>query len=315
MITVSAPGKVHLLGEHSVVYGKPALLAAINLRLYASIQPSESMNIPTMGRKLVQHSIDVFKHTYHLETLEPFTLEISTTIPVGCGLGSSAAVAVATLGALHVFFKKGWNVDVINTLAYEVEKKQHTNPSGGDNTVVTYGGFLWYRKEFEFLKSVWQLPFKPHKNIKQFFLIQSGKPAETTGKMVEIVKGKLRIEKYELRIKELFNQQEELTKKMAIALKEGDENALMDAMSRGEKNLEELGVVGNVAEQIIKAVEHSGGAAKISGAGGIKNGSGMVLCCHPNPEQLRVVANKNKWELLPIQIGEEGIRKEITNDQ
>ena len=33
MITYSAPGKVILSGEHSVVFGKPALVTAINLRL------------------------------------------------------------------------------------------------------------------------------------------------------------------------------------------------------------------------------------------------------------------------------------------
>ena len=310
-VIVSAPGKVHLLGEHSVVYGKPALLTAINLRLYASIQPSDTLVLPTMGKKLIEHCIEIFKKTYHLEALTPFKLEITTTISAGSGLGSSAAVAVATLGALHVFFKKGWNADLINKLAYEVEKKQHGNPSGGDNTVITFGGFLWYRKEFEFLKSVWQLPFRPHKAIKSFFLINSGKPIESTGEMVQMVNDKLRIANYELRIKEIFNQQEELTKRLAMALKEGDEERLMEAMRLGEMNLEELGVVGENAKDIIREVEKSGGAAKISGAGGIKKGSGMILCYHPHPEQLRSLADVHKWELLPIQICEEGIRKEI----
>src|SRR6266481_390994 len=36
-ITVSAPGKIHLMGEHTVVYGKPALLAAINKRCFVEI--------------------------------------------------------------------------------------------------------------------------------------------------------------------------------------------------------------------------------------------------------------------------------------
>ena len=38
MITVSVPGKIHLMGEHAVVYGKPALLSAINLRLSVTIE-------------------------------------------------------------------------------------------------------------------------------------------------------------------------------------------------------------------------------------------------------------------------------------
>lgn len=37
-ITVSAPGKIHLLGEHTVVYGHPALLAAVDKRIYISVK-------------------------------------------------------------------------------------------------------------------------------------------------------------------------------------------------------------------------------------------------------------------------------------
>src|SRR3989344_7004908 len=36
-ISYSAPGKIHLLGEHSVVYGKPALLTTIDLRVTVSV--------------------------------------------------------------------------------------------------------------------------------------------------------------------------------------------------------------------------------------------------------------------------------------
>ena len=41
MITISVPSKVHLLGEYAVVYGKPALLAAINKRIIVTIIPSQ----------------------------------------------------------------------------------------------------------------------------------------------------------------------------------------------------------------------------------------------------------------------------------
>ncbi|HEX8931756.1 MAG TPA: mevalonate kinase [Patescibacteria group bacterium] len=39
IIKVSAPGKLHLLGEHTVIYGKPALLAAVNRRCLVKIAP------------------------------------------------------------------------------------------------------------------------------------------------------------------------------------------------------------------------------------------------------------------------------------
>ena len=43
MVKVSVPGKVHLMGEHAVVYGKPALLAAIDKRLTVTIEKHDTL--------------------------------------------------------------------------------------------------------------------------------------------------------------------------------------------------------------------------------------------------------------------------------
>src|SRR3989344_1158171 len=125
MITVSVPSKVHLLGEHSVVYGRPALLAAINKRISVSITSSKTKQIQ----------------------------------------------------GVHLYMRQ---IKRVLEIAYKGEKFFHGNPSGGDLAVVLEGGLLWFRKEFEFLKMFVRLPFMPHRNIKQFVLINSGKPAEAT---------------------------------------------------------------------------------------------------------------------------------------
>ncbi len=42
MVTVSAPGKCHMIGEHSVVYGEPAIIAAVGLRTTINVEKSDA---------------------------------------------------------------------------------------------------------------------------------------------------------------------------------------------------------------------------------------------------------------------------------
>jgi len=301
-ITVSVPGKVHLMGEHAVVYGKPALLAAINLRLAVSVEDSNKFEIVSSEPiDHAQYAVNYLLDHLKVEKYPPIKITIDSQIPAGFHLGSSAAVAVGLSGAMMYFFKKLWNPQRINELAYEIEKKQHGNPSGGDNTTVTVGGFVWFRKELEFLKSIWQLPFKPHASLNHFFLINTGRPKESTGEMVALVKSKVKSQKS--KAQKLFDENETQVKRVTVALKEGNELELLDAIRMGERTLEGMGVVSKKAIPIIRTIEKAGGAAKILGGGGKSDGVGFLLCYHHDP-------NSFNYPKQFILLGEEGIRLE-----
>lgn len=314
MITVSVPSKVHLLGEHAVVYGKPALLAAIDKRVYVTIVSSKIKQIvgakdyiKEVMRLLEILEAEIKKQT-KLKKIPPYLLTIKSEIPVGSGLGSSAALSAGLTAALLSFQKIPWDKKIIFDIAYAGEKFFHGNPSGGDLAAVIEGGFLWFRKEFEFLKTFSPIPFKPHKNIKQFILVNSGKPKESTREMVEKV-SKLKIASPQ-KTKVIFNSQEELTKKMVIALRDGDEDLLIKCIKLGEENLEKLGVVSKKTQALIREIEKLGGAAKISGGGGIEKGSGMLLAYHKNIKRLLSHAKQKYLAILTIKIGGDGLRRD-----
>ncbi len=264
---VSAPAKLILSGEHAVVYGYPAIATAVNLRLCIN-----------------SHG------------------EIVSNIPIGAGMGSSAAFAVAK-SALKI---GKLDLENINKSAYEMEKIQHRNPSGVDNTVSTYGGFLWYRKESENFKTFKN--FIPDKTVPEMFLINTGKPLETTGQMVKLVAdAQISRKSYFDRV---FREIEMVTKEM-LGVLVGDKNSdFGELISSNERLLEKIGVVSHSTRKLIIEIEKIGGAAKISGAGGKSGASGILIVYHKDSEKLKKFAKTNNLALSSIKLGEKGVRFE-----
>ena len=325
MVTVSAPAKIHLLGEHVVVYSKPALLAAINRRVYVKVKSQKSVPSKVEGSKVkskedeviqirtsendsfVRKAISIFQKAFVIGELPPLEVTITSQIPTGSGLGSSAACAAAVIGALMKSVKNLWNPQRINDLAFEVEKEAHGNPSGADNTTVVFGGLVWFRREFDFLRSIWSLPMVSYK-IPQFVLIDTGRPLESTKEMVEKVANFSR--KKRGKFNGILQNQEEQTKKLLLSLRSGDKRELIEAIRYGERNLEMLEVVGSRAKKIIRDIEAIGGVAKVCGAGGVKQGSGILITYSNNLQKLSAIGSKHKVSISPVVLGEEGIRIE-----
>ena len=297
-IKISVPGKIIITGEHAVVYGKPALAAAIDNRLtvtlttYPELREAGSRYAMSKG-KLVKKAVEIMKNYLGTRFLTNFNLQILSDIPSGAGMGSSAALGVGIVTAFLCAATGNSQLDhrLINELAYKVDKFQHGNPSGVDTSTVTFGGFVWYRKEFEFLKSLFKFQFKIANSLQHFYLINTGKPKESTKEM--IVKFK----------PNSLDEFEQVTKQITQAIHDEDEQSLMKGIKENERLLEKAGMVSKSTASIIRAIEASGGVAKISGAGGFKDKSGMILVYHRKPEKI-------KLKTIKANLGTEGVRIE-----
>lgn len=302
-ITFSAPGKVHLLGEHAVVYGKPALLTTVNLRVFATISKGQN------DHPLKKTIESIVKKAFKLKAIPSYQLSISSQLPIGSGLGSSAATSASYIACLLTFLKIKWDLKLINDLTYQAEKVWHGNPSGADNSTVVFGGLVWYRKETDSLKLIQQLPFSiPYKLAKNFVLINTGAPKETTADMVKIVK-KLSQKKTSL-VNRFLENQEQLTKELLEAVEQKNERKLMSIIKMGENHLESIEVVSKSVASITREIESSHGAAKICGGGGKKGPTGILLCYHPTPSILQQIAKNYNLSYFKTALGVEGLRRD-----
>lgn len=72
-------------------------------------------------------------------------VEVDSTIPVGSGLGSSSAYAVALCGALMRVYRVSAEKYIISNWAFNIDKFFHGRPSGVDNNVITHGGYILFQ--------------------------------------------------------------------------------------------------------------------------------------------------------------------------
>jgi len=106
-ITVSAPGKCILFGEHAVIYGQPAVAVAIDQRITVKIQVSQTGTWLLDGNRLDMnrnpHICALIEKLWPAEMgAPPLSIQLESNIPRSSGLGSSAALSVAFAGALRL---------------------------------------------------------------------------------------------------------------------------------------------------------------------------------------------------------------------
>jgi len=167
--TAVAPGKTILVGEHFVVYGEPAVVMAIDRHVHVTVEDRLNRSLAITsdlgvagtfiddtytavkggeGGRRVLEPIKTAAQTVltAFEEARGLTITVHSTIPPAVGLGSSGAVAVATVAAVGRLVGHDLSADDVVSLSTAAETVVHRTPSGIDQAIATYGGVLVYQK-------------------------------------------------------------------------------------------------------------------------------------------------------------------------
>lgn len=311
-VTYSAPGKIILSGEHSVVYTKPAFVTAVDLLLTVTIKEAKPTSLRPDVASALQYCEGIVREYLEKQKIEitnrNYSFNLESTIPEGRGMGSSAAFCVATVAALlHFYTGHAYDKETINTLAYKCEHHFHGMPSGVDVSASCFGGLIYYRKEFEFLKYISALNFKIPKNIQErLILIDSGKPVESTSEMVKLVGKKYNTETAAME-KTLIGI-EKITKKMVVSVVKEDTTLFAECIEENQKLLVDFGIVSKQTQTLLASLSPFG-VGKVTGAGGQKEGSGLILFFIKDTEGFETYKKEDSLHTIPFKQDFEGVQE------
>lgn len=304
----SAYGKIILLGEHAVVYGRPAIALPIPLAVEAAVRKEgDGINvlIPRWGiEQKVRPSAPGFAGI--IATLmsqiglanENMTIEVFPHIPRAMGLGGSSALAVAILRAADEAYGLQLSDGRINELAFECEKTAHGTPSGIDNTVATYGAPLLYQRQQD-----------EAQQQARFTNVTLGQPLEmvigVTGKESLTADTVARVraswQQYPDRYESLFDQIGQLTTIGHDALQDGRLEELGELMNLCHGYLNALQLSTPELEELVHlARRHGAIGAKLTGGGG---GGSMIALCPDATNAVQKAFEAAGYKAIPITLG------------
>ncbi len=285
-------GKVILLGEHSVVYGHPALAAGLTRGVTAVAEPSTEdrlvvspWDVDVRGPELLEASGAGFGNRSeargeaslarafaaalegYLDRPAPVCIRAEVDLPGGAGLGCSAAIGVAVVGALDAHYGVERTNEERGAYSMRWERVFHGNPSGVDNAMSACGGVAVFKRGE---------PLRPVKVQQPFALVvaHSGESSSTK----EIVDHVARQhDKEPERMQQIFEGIGVLVNNARLAVEADDLRALGQLMDMNQALLSAMMISTEKLETLCR-VARAGGAlgAKLTGAGG---GGCMIALC------------------------------------
>jgi mevalonate kinase len=262
-------GKVILLGEHAVVYGVPALATSLKQGVQALALPGPvgraHLSAPSWGLEATPDGSGPVATAFRVVLDELGTLErgvevvLDPQIPLGAGLGASAALAVATIRALCALAGMALDSERLAEVALGSERVFHGNPSGLDHSLAIHGGVRYFVRTGV---------FEPVRLAAGFPLLvgYSGRPGatrDTVSRVAALYRGQ------RAATEKRFHAVGEIVEAGRAALEANDLAALGDCLTENHRILRGLGVSTPALDRMVDlALEAGALGAKLTGGGG-----------------------------------------------
>ena len=303
----SAPGKIILFGEHFVVHGTKAILAAIDKRVTVTSTFTENKTIKVNSQL---GTIEVPISSSHEEVkseFRPFVylankiinseqnasgleITIDSDIPIGVGLGSSSACCVAATASISELFNELSSEEILK-MSIEAEKTIFPDTSGADCTVCTYGGMIEY-PSIEKIDNTFDL---------NLLIANSMIPHNTKNSVEKVNKFK---ENDEERFSQLCDLETKLIDEVITAMKNNDATTFGLKMSENQKYLEEIQISNDTLRDMISSLKEISLGTKITGAG--DGGCIIALVKDENMDKVPALLPKDK-EYFSAKIDTKGV--------
>lgn len=305
--TASAPGKFVVLGEHAVVYGKPAITLAADLRMTVAVRRSR---FNTMNGERLDFKRQA--HIRHLTRNLRYAVDVLTysEVPVGSGMGSSAALSAAMALALASERGEAMGEERVMREAYNAEYYAQGNGSPMDASACVHGGgvavnmprpdgdFLW---EVERGGRRWRFNDMPVPEMT--FVIGNTGIRAPTGPQVD------KVAKFVGRgnfAREVIDDIEGLTVQGGTAIRRGDVEELGRLMTGNHKLLSILGVSCDALNKLVNAALPYSYGAKLTGSGG----GGCMLALTDRPGKVCEAIEARGGTPYVVKTGAPGARME-----
>ncbi|WP_342374982.1 mevalonate kinase [Myxococcus stipitatus] len=274
-------GKVILLGEHSVVYGHPALAGPLSQGVKARGVPAKKCQLvlpSTLNRAQRTLLQGAFARAAKLVGEPPVKVSLDPELPLAVGLGSSAALSVACARMLLLAAGKPPSPKEAARLAWAMEQEFHGTPSGVDHTTSAEEQLLLYRKQ-PGASSVGKGKTVDSPRALKVVVALAGERSPTKKTVAAL---RQRQARWPERYQRIFKEMGKLASEGAKAVEAGDLEALGDAMNVNQGLLSALGLSSTPLEEMVYRLRSLGAlGAKLTGAGG---DGGAVVGLFTDPE-------------------------------